>query len=467
MDDQDEKLANFTAITGSDPVSARGILEATGYDLEQAVGLYFAQQADEGSAARSSTAATGPSQHNVAQARGASFGAPDSDEVRAPLPVMRDRLYGADFAMPGRPRGFPRREANQVDAFRDFRPRDYGERDPEASAAGQQGLAGLFEPPHDILFTGSFEQAKEAAQGQERWLLVNVQSNSEFASHMLNRDVWRDETVKNIIKVGFVLYQVQDSSEAGNKVKSFYRLSELPVILVVEPITGAALRTWTGAIEANRLLEELVPFMDHSINDPEAMRMSGSQHKRKQPSAKAPQAAPMTEDEELAMALAMSAETEQQPPSMQFAPVPSSPPASASAAPAATLGAPAAPTHSNPEKPKAVHLSSAGAEEAKPSEKVPEPAAVSLPPEPAAGDPSGCNIAVRFPDGQRRQRRFPREAPISVVVAFCHVSNEEAAAGRSFTLAQPFPGAPAMDDMSMSLEDAKLANTMLVMRWRS
>lgn len=38
--------------------------------------------------------------------------------------------------------------------------------------------------------------------------LVNVQSNSEFASHMLNRDVWRDETVKNIIKVGFILYQV-------------------------------------------------------------------------------------------------------------------------------------------------------------------------------------------------------------------------------------------------------------------
>ena len=37
--------------------------------------------------------------------------------------------------------------------------------------------------------------------------LVNVQSNSEFASHMLNRDVWRDETVKNIIKVGFILYQ--------------------------------------------------------------------------------------------------------------------------------------------------------------------------------------------------------------------------------------------------------------------
>ena len=45
--------------------------------------------------------------------------------------------------------------------------------------------------------------------------LVNVQSNSEFASHMLNRDVWREETVKNIIKVGFVLYQVRDPSAAA------------------------------------------------------------------------------------------------------------------------------------------------------------------------------------------------------------------------------------------------------------
>ena len=35
-----------------------------------------------------------------------------------------------------------------------------------------------------------------------------------------------------------------------------------------------------------RLLEELVPFMDHSIDDPAAMRMSGGHHKRKQPSSK-------------------------------------------------------------------------------------------------------------------------------------------------------------------------------------
>lgn len=48
------------------------------------------------------------------------------------------------------------------------------------------------------------------------------------------------------------LLQVQDSSESGNKVKSFYRLMDMPVIMVVDPITGAALRTWTGAMESNR-----------------------------------------------------------------------------------------------------------------------------------------------------------------------------------------------------------------------
>ena len=45
---------------------------------------------------------------------------------------------------------------------------------------------------------------------------------------------------------------MQDGTEAGNKVKAFYRLSDLPVVMVVEPITGAALRTWVGAMEANR-----------------------------------------------------------------------------------------------------------------------------------------------------------------------------------------------------------------------
>ena len=67
-------------------------------------------------------------------------------------------------------------------------------------------------------------------------------------------------------------------------------------------------------------------------------------------------------------------------------------------------------------------------------------AAASLPPEPAAGNAGACSIAVRFPDGQRRQRRYPQDAPISAVAAFCRASNQEAAGGRPFALTETFPG---------------------------
>ena len=47
---------------------------------------------------------------------------------------------------------------------------------------------------------------------------------------------------------------------------------------------------------------------------------------------------------------------------------------------------------------------------------------------------------VRFPDGQRRQRRYPKDAPLSAVAAFCLASGEEAAGGRPFALTETFPG---------------------------
>lgn len=63
-----------------------------------------------------------------------------------------------------------------------------------------------------------------------------------------------------------------------------------------------------------------------------------------------------------------------------------------------------------------------------------------LPPEPGVGDAGGCSVAVRFPDGQRRQRRFPRAAPLEAVRAFCLVHSPDAAAGRPFALSESMPG---------------------------
>lgn len=69
-------------------------------------------------------------------------------------------------------------------------------------------LEDLFRPPCDILFLGTFMEAREQAKGINRWLLVNVQDQQEFACQILNRDVWTDPQIKSIINDHFVLWQV-------------------------------------------------------------------------------------------------------------------------------------------------------------------------------------------------------------------------------------------------------------------
>lgn len=71
-----------------------------------------------------------------------------------------------------------------------------------------RSLANLFQPPIHLIHTaGGFQGAKNMAKDTRRWLLVNLQSDEEFACHALNRDVWRDELVENLIREGFVFWQ--------------------------------------------------------------------------------------------------------------------------------------------------------------------------------------------------------------------------------------------------------------------
>lgn len=50
--------------------------------------------------------------------------------------------------------------------------------------------------------------------------MVNIQSNSEFASHMLNRDTFSNEAVKELIAANFILLQVRSTQINQNKRQS-------------------------------------------------------------------------------------------------------------------------------------------------------------------------------------------------------------------------------------------------------
>jgi hypothetical protein len=70
-------------------------------------------------------------------------------------------------------------------------------------------LSTMFSPPTHLMHrAGGFQGARNMAKDARRWLLVNVQNDSDFACHALNRDVWRDELVENLVREGFIFWQV-------------------------------------------------------------------------------------------------------------------------------------------------------------------------------------------------------------------------------------------------------------------
>ena len=59
--------------------------------------------------------------------------------------------------------------------------------------------------------------ALQAAKESKRWLMINIQRDSDFASHALNRDVWSSETVESVVKTGFVFWQMMEEREEGRE----------------------------------------------------------------------------------------------------------------------------------------------------------------------------------------------------------------------------------------------------------
>uniref|UniRef100_A0A1B0ASF0 UBX domain-containing protein n=1 Tax=Glossina palpalis gambiensis TaxID=67801 RepID=A0A1B0ASF0_9MUSC len=98
-------------------------------------------------------------------------------------------------------------------------------------------LEDLFRPPTDIAFAGPFQAARSRAEALKQWLLVNVQSDS-FESQLLNRDVWNDKLLRDLMKRQFLLWQVDSESSEGRRFVTFYHCPKLPYLCVIDPRTG-------------------------------------------------------------------------------------------------------------------------------------------------------------------------------------------------------------------------------------
>lgn len=439
--DQQSLVSSFLEIAvGQNTDTARQFLQATSWKLEEAIQLFYI--GNEGGVAASSAQSSqlesdlpvgDPSLRSGTRAdlEDQNVRQGDGDDVRPPLPVIRDVLYDNTMFYGGSRMGGSSHEAHTVVPFRNFeeeskRPGVWETENGSASMVdnSRDNLASLYRPPFALMYQGPFEKAKDAARSQNKWLLVNLQSTREFSSHMLNRDTWANEAVAQTVKSNFIFWQIYDDTEEGSKVCTYYKLDSIPVVMVVDPVTGQKMRSWRGMVQPETLLEDLLSFMDGSPTD-HHVNLS---HKRPRESSvlHAHRVQGETEeDEDMRRALAASMEGVKDTDKKETDDVDKSP---------QTL------LTKNPAYPP-------------------------LPEEPKGDKNLLCRVGVRLPDGRRLQRNFLRSDPIQLLWSFCCSQLEEAKT-RPFRLTQAIPGSKSLDyNTELTFEASGIANSMISFTW--
>jgi hypothetical protein len=219
----DDLVAQFMAFTGcADGDRAASYLEMSGGALETAVSLYMEHQGGAGGGGGGGGAESpirAPDQTQTMRLMDDN-GMQHDPSFQLMNAMMEEQLQQSAFA------AAPLAAAAPVDvraavnaAAADFHMQDEEDDDEEeedddevqivaGGSAAAPGLTDLFAAPTHLMHkAGGFQGARAMAKDVRRWLLVNIQRDSEFSSHALNRDVWRDELVENLVREGFIFWQ--------------------------------------------------------------------------------------------------------------------------------------------------------------------------------------------------------------------------------------------------------------------
>jgi len=171
----------------------------------------------------------------------------------------------------------------------------------------------MYRPPFELLTHLSWDDARTEGREQKRWILVNIQDMADFSCQVLNRDIWKDEAVQQIVKESFIFLQyTKDDPEAFRYIQYYMQEGRhenpdnYPHVGIVDPRTGEQVKVWSGRPfpDALDFYSQLVEFLDrYSL----AANSKNPVAKTKtRPPAK--DVGRMTEDEMLEMALRNSLE---------------------------------------------------------------------------------------------------------------------------------------------------------------
>ncbi|KAJ1948008.1 UBX domain protein Ubx2, partial [Linderina pennispora] len=174
-----------------------------------------------------------------------------------------------------------------------------------ATSSRRDRLAELFKPPFDLMFVGDFQAARQESQSDGKWLLLNIQDVADFRCQALNRDVWKDELIKDIVAKNFVFLQIAvDTSEGGRLASLYNTQGEFPFIAIIDPKTGECQRVLSRFSRPNDFMDDVMSFLASSpagaAGSSAAARAAGGTRSSIWPVHE------MTEEEQLAAAIAAS-----------------------------------------------------------------------------------------------------------------------------------------------------------------
>ncbi|AEE83401.2 structural constituent of ribosome protein [Arabidopsis thaliana] len=284
--------------------------------------------------------------------------------------------------------------------------------DESTSEESDSRLSSLYRPPPSLFFHGSFEDAKATSSREDLWLLV------------------------------------YDDTSEGQKISTFYKIDSVPpVVLLIDPITGQKMRMWSGVIEPQGFLEDLMKYMDSGPHEHVASLTSNKRMKTEKISCSSNNA----DDQDMATFWGNAIEEEKTV-------------IKSGKEETFTSDRVVAPSW-GPEFEDIMTLSEHEEETCLSCDLLEFPV---LTEEPKADCDRSvvCSICVRFPDGRRKQRKFLKSEPIQLLWSFCY-SHMEESEKKEFKLVQAIPGASKTLDYGAkaTFDQSGIANSMISVTW--
>ena len=303
----------------------------------------------------------------------------------------------------------------------------------------------------------AWDDARDQGKEDKKWIMVNLQDMSDFNCQALNRDVWKDGPIKDLVKHNFIFLQYDKTDRAADQYISFYfpnqtheNPANYPHVSIIDPRTGEQVKVWSGtpfptALEFHAQLAE---FLDRYSLEAHA---KNPVLKTKQPK-QVVDVDRMTEEEMLEMALRNSLENGGN--------------GSSSAPKVVDPDALTRPTDSAKGKERAdQEPAQAVAPEPEPEPEAPakeeslfaQIASDRPHVEPAADPATTTRVQIRNPP-QRIVRRFRLDEPVRRIYEWLKAEPLEGKEGLEFELKSMPGGVNLLDVIDQTIKEAGLAN---------